>query len=86
MSVSGKTFASARMMESPTRHCRKARSERSMSYCSTGFWTRGPLVEITNGTASIRNPETPSWIQNPMILRISAWTCGLDVLRSGWNS
>ena len=74
------------MMESPTRHWRNARSERSISYCSTGLRTRGPFVEITNGTASIRNPDTPSWIQNPMILRISACTWGLDVLRSGWKS
>ncbi len=57
-----------------------------MSYCSTGLRTCAPLVEITNGTASIRNPETPSWIQNPMIFRISAWTWGLVVFRSGWKS
>ena len=57
-----------------------------MSYCSTGFLTFGPLVAITNGTASMRKPETPSWIQNPMIFRISACTCGFDVLRSGWKS
>src|SRR6266540_6659159 len=55
-----RTLASARMMEAPSRHCRNSRSERSMSYCSTGFLTRGPFVEITNGTASIRNPDTPS--------------------------
>lgn len=36
------------------------------------------------GAASILNPETPSWIQKPMILRISACTSGFDVLRSGW--
>ena len=54
-----------------------------MSYCSTGFFTLAPLVAITNGTASMRKPETPSWIQKPMIFRISACTCGFDVLRSG---
>src|ERR1035437_9781666 len=31
-------------------------------------------------------PETPSWSQKPMILRISACTSGFEVLRSGWNS
>ena len=50
------------------------------------FLTFGPLVEMTKGTASMRKPETPSWIQNPMILRISAWTLGFDALRSGWKS
>ena len=57
-----------------------------MSYCSSGLRTVGPFVAMTNGTASIRKPETPSWIQNPMILRISACTSGCDVLRSGWKS
>ncbi len=57
-----------------------------MSYCSSGLLTFGPLVAITKGTASMRKPETPSWIQKPMILRISACTSGLDVLRSGWKS
>ena len=50
-----------------------------MSYCSFGLLTSAPLVAMTNGTASMRKPDTPSWIQNPMILRISActsgWTC-----------
>ena len=43
-------------------------------------------VAITKGTASMRKPETPSWIQKPMILRISACTSGFEVLRSGWKS
>src|SRR6266581_4224947 len=46
----------------------------------------GPLVEMMKGTASIRNPETPAWIQKPMILSISACTSGFEVLRSGWKS
>ena len=41
---------------------------------------------LMNGTASIRKPETPSSIQKPMIFRISAWTSGWEVLRSGWKS
>ena len=57
-----------------------------MSYCSSGFFTSAPLVPMMNGTASMRKPETPSWIQKPMIFRISACTSGLEVLRSGWNS
>ena len=57
-----------------------------MSYCSSGFFTPAPLVAMTNGTASMRNPETPSWIQKPMIFRISACTSGFAVLRSGWKS
>ena len=57
-----------------------------MSYCSTGLLTLGPLSAMTNGTASMRKPETPSCIQKPMIFRISACTCGLAVLRSGWKS
>ncbi len=57
-----------------------------MSYCSTGLVTSGPFSAITNGTASIRKPDTPSCSQNPMILRISACTAGLAVLRSGWKS
>src|SRR5439155_20192963 len=38
------------------------------------------------GTASMRNPDTPNWIQNPMIFSISACTSGFEVLRSGWKS
>ena len=57
-----------------------------MSNCSTGFLTSRALGAMMNGTASMRKPETPSWIQKPMILRISACTCGFEVLRSGWNS
>ena len=57
-----------------------------MSYCSRGLRTSAPLVPITNGTASMRKPETPSWIQKPMIFRISACTSGFEVLRSGWKS
>ena len=57
-----------------------------MSYCSLGLPTFGPLVAMMKGTASMRKPETPSWIQNPMILRISACTSGCEVLRSGWKS
>ena len=48
--------------------------------------TSAPLEAITKGIASIRKPDTPSWIQNPMIFRISACTSGLAVLRSGWKS
>ena len=57
-----------------------------MSYCSSGLLNFGPLVAMMNGTASMRKPETPSWIQKPMILRISACTSGFEVLRSGWKS
>jgi hypothetical protein len=57
-----------------------------MSYCSSGFLTPVPFVLMTNGTASMRKPDTPSCIQKPMIFRISACTRGLEVLRSGWNS
>lgn len=37
-----------------------------------------------NGTASTRNPERPSCIQNPMMRAISSRTCGFAMLRSGW--
>ena len=33
---------------------------RNMSYCSRGVFTSAPLVAITNGTASMRKPDTPS--------------------------
>ena len=52
-----------------------------MSYCSTRVLTLAPLVAIPNGTASMQKPDTPSRIQKPMILRISAWTRGLEVSR-----
>src|SRR5438067_2238015 len=86
MSVSGSTLASASTMQSPCRHWRNSRNMRSISNCSFGFRTFGPLVEMMKGTASIRNPETPDWIQKPMILSISACTSGFEVLRSGWKS
>src|SRR6266480_1064635 len=59
MSVSGSTLASASTMQSPCRHWRNSRNMRSISNCSFGFRTFGPLVEMMKGTASIRNPETP---------------------------
>src|SRR5438477_546236 len=55
MSVSGSTLASASTIASPCRHCRNARNMRSMSYCSSGFLTPGPLVAMMNGPASVRN-------------------------------
>ena len=70
----------------PLRQEMNSAKVRSMSYCSTGLRTLGPFLAMTKGTASMRKPETPSWIQKPMILRISAWTSGLEVLRSGWKS
>jgi hypothetical protein len=64
-SVPGSTFASPRMMASPCRQFRNWLNVRSMSYCSTGLRICAPFCEITNGTASMRNPETPSCSQNP---------------------
>ena len=46
----------------------------------------GRTCSKTNGAASMRNPEAPSWSQNPITLLISARTSGLDQFRSGWNS
>src|SRR5436189_1049161 len=73
-------------MQSPWRHCRNSRNLRSISNCCFGSCMAGPLVEIMKGTASMRNPDTPNWIQNPMIFSISACTSGCEVLRSGWKS
>jgi hypothetical protein len=41
---------------------------------------------MRNGTASTRNPLTPSCTQKPMILAISSRTAGLVTFSSGWNS
>ena len=45
----------------------------------------GSVSSMMNGTASIRNPETPSCSQNAQIFLISSRTSGLVMLRSGWN-
>src|ERR1700692_1614253 len=55
----------------------------NISYCSVGLVRPAPFFAMTNGTASILKPETPSCNQKPMILRISACTSGLAVVRSG---
>ena len=39
---------------------------------------------MRNGTASTRNPVTPSSNQNPMMRAISSRTAGLAMFRSGW--
>jgi hypothetical protein len=43
------------------------------------------VLSRRNGTASIRNPATPSRSQNDAIFLISSRTRGLLMLRSGWN-
>ena len=53
--------------------------------CGAGS-TPGVVCSITNGAASIRNPDTPSCSQNAITLRISSRTAGFDQLRSGWKS
>ena len=45
----------------------------------------GLVFSMMNGTASIRNPATPSCSQNDAIFLISSRTLGLLVFRSGWN-
>lgn len=55
----------------------------SKSLGESGF--PGSVSSMMNGTASIRNPETPSWSQNETIFLISSRTAGLAMFRSGWN-
>jgi hypothetical protein len=50
------------------------------------FELPGSVSSMMNGTASMRNPATPSCSQNPTIFMTSARTAGLAKLRSGWNS
>ena len=45
----------------------------------------GLVLSMRNGTASIRNPATPSRSQNDAIFLISSRTRGLLMFRSGWN-
>jgi hypothetical protein len=49
------------------------------------FGLPGSVSSMMNGTASIRNPETPSCSQNTQIFLISSRTCGFLMFRSGWN-
>ena len=56
-----------------------------MPNCS-GCEAVGPSFWMTKGTASMRNPETPSWSQNPMMRRTSSCTWGWFMFRSGWKS
>jgi hypothetical protein len=39
---------------------------------------------MRKGTASTRNPLTPSCSQNPTMRAISSRTAGFAMLRSGW--
>jgi hypothetical protein len=84
-SWSGSTFASASSTASPRRHCTNCLSSvrNSKSFGELGL--PGSVSSMMNGTASIRNPATPSWSQNAQIFLISSRTWGFLKLRSGWN-
>jgi hypothetical protein len=86
LSWSGSTLASASSIASPTRHwaCER-RSERKRRSLGLSRLP-GSVSSMMNGTASMRNPATPSCSQNATIRMTSARTAGLAMFRSGWNS
>ena len=76
-SWSGSTFASASRTASPRRHCVCWRSSVSSPKSLGGLGLSGSARSMTNGTASMRNPETPSCSQNAMVFLSSSRTSGL---------
>jgi hypothetical protein len=84
-SCSGSTFASASSTASPRRHCTCCRSSVRNPKSFGELALPGSVSSMMNGTASIRNPDTPSCSQNETTFLISSRTAGVAKLRSGWK-